>query len=477
MESNRDHTGLNQQSPAFETASEQAAAKPEGAVGGEPPAELAAAPAGDPAEELAAVEEPLKRPRILIVHASVGSGHRSAAEAIAEAFELIRDSHDPQLFGQCDIPKDCLIEVLDILDFGRTAINGDKTASMFTGATRPIYDLTWRYTLTGRLLWGGGTIWSRVMFPAFTEYIIETEPIAIVCTHITAANVAVGSRMLTGQNYPIVCVPTDYETEGMWPHKGADMFCVATESMAETLRPRKIPDRKIAITGIPTRNAFRDAYDKLSVRRTMGLPEDKTVVLVLAGAHLPRPYVNFRKTLDDVLPYLGRFKSMHFVFIAGQDALYAEHVRSQSRDLGLDNVTVLDYVDEMAALMAACDLAICKSGGLTVTECLCACVPMILLGRAYGQENVNTRMLTSTGAALHVTTKRELIESLRHISENVQSTNAMLVNGSYLRRPLAAIDIAKATMRLVDERKEGTIKPVRKRFLWFYWGKKPAHIR
>ena len=34
------------------------------------------------------------------------------------------------------------------------------------------------------------------------------------------------------------------------------------------------------------------------------------------------------------------------------------------------------------------DLAICKSGGLTVTECLCAQVPMILLGKAYGQEKV-----------------------------------------------------------------------------------------
>ena len=40
--------------------------------------------------------------------------------------------------------------------------------------------------------------------------------------------------------------------------------------------------------------------------------------------------------------------------------------------LGLENTTVLGYVDGMAALMAASDLVICKSGGLTVTECLCA---------------------------------------------------------------------------------------------------------
>ncbi|MDQ9780003.1 hypothetical protein RF400_15610, partial [Acinetobacter baumannii] len=59
------------------------------------------------------------------------------------------------------VPSGLKVEVLDILDFGRIIFDGDKTASMFTGFTRPYYDLTWRYTLTGRLLWAGGTVWAR----------------------------------------------------------------------------------------------------------------------------------------------------------------------------------------------------------------------------------------------------------------------------------------------------------------------------
>ena len=50
-------------------------------------------------------------------------------------------------------------EVIDVLDYGRIVFDGNNAASLFTGATRPIYDLTWRFTLTGRLLWGGGSIW------------------------------------------------------------------------------------------------------------------------------------------------------------------------------------------------------------------------------------------------------------------------------------------------------------------------------
>lgn len=86
-------------------------------------------------------------------------------------------------------------------------------------------------------------------------------------------------------------------------------------------------------------------------------------MLALAGAYLPRPYVHFRTALDKLLPYLHGFDdTLHFVFVAGSDADYARHLRQECDDLGLSNATVLDYVDDMAALMAASDLVICKSG-------------------------------------------------------------------------------------------------------------------
>ncbi|MEE0844715.1 MAG: glycosyltransferase [Eggerthellaceae bacterium] len=420
---------------------------------------------------LAAAETDGESPVVMVVHASVGSGHRSAANAIAQAFEMLRNDGDPA------IPSSLEVEVLDILDWGRIKFDGDKTASLFTGFTRPIYDLTWRYTFTGRLLWGGGTIWSRIMFPAFTEHVRKRKPLAIICTHITAANVAVGARMLTAQNFPIVCVPTDYETEGLWPHLHSDLFCVASESMAETLRPRKVPEERILITGIPTREDFRRTYDVAEIRTQLGLPIDKNLVLALAGAYLPRPYVHFREALDKALPYVHTFDNLHLAIVAGQDGEYASHLREEVKEMGLENVTVFGYVDQMASLMAASNLVICKSGGLTVTECLCAQVPMILLGKAYGQENINVRTLTGLGAALHVTTTRELVDTLRHISRNPESLRAMLINGSFLRKPDAARDIAHAALRLAEHPEPASDPTRRKHFLHFYWGRKPAHIR
>ena len=280
-----------------------------------------------------------EKPLVIVAHASVGSGHRSAANAIAQALKLQQEELCSKKVDTVtgDIEADNLlreaeIEVIDILDFGRVVFDGNKTASLFTGATRPIYDLTWRYTLTGRILWSGGTIWSRIMYAPFTEYVRMRKPVAIICTHITAANAAVSARMLTGLRFPIIAVPTDYETEGLWPQLSCDIFCVANEFMAETLRPRKIPEERILITGIPTREDFRRELDRDKIRETYELPQDKNIVLALAGAYLPRPYVHFRAALDKTLPYLHLFDStLHFVFVAGQDKEYARHLQTQCR--------------------------------------------------------------------------------------------------------------------------------------------------
>lgn len=404
-------------------------------------------------------------PVITIMHASVGSGHKAAANAVAQAIDRMRGTHD--------VPSDVIVEVLDVLDFGRIKFDGNKTAASFTGATRPIYDITWRYTLTGRLLWGGGSAWSRIMFPAFNDYVREKRPIALICTHITAANVAVGARMMTDVEYPIVCIPTDYEIEGFWPHKEADLFCVASEFMAETLRPRLVPEANIAITGIPVRGGFEDdAFDRESVLNQFGLPVNKKIVLVLAGASLPQPYVRFRMAIEQTLPYLRRFDDMHFVFLPGKDHEYARNLKALFSGMKLDNATVLDYVSDMASLMRASNLAILKSGGLTVTECLCARLPMLLVGKSYGQEKANTVMLTSFGASLHATTARELILTLERIQRYPEALDALLIGANALRKPNAAEDIVRATMEQTKIERNH-----QKHFLEFYWGEKPAHTR
>ncbi|MDO4442902.1 MAG: hypothetical protein Q4B69_03415, partial [Slackia sp.] len=57
---------------------------------------------------------------VFVMHASVGSGHRSAALAVAQALESMRENGDSR------VPANAEVEVLDILDFARVSIDGDK---------------------------------------------------------------------------------------------------------------------------------------------------------------------------------------------------------------------------------------------------------------------------------------------------------------------------------------------------------------
>lgn len=405
------------------------------------------------------------RPLVIALYSSVGSGHRSAASSTAEAFALLRGKHPL-------VPENADIELLDILDFGRVKFDGEKTTTLFTGPTRYIYDITWHYVLTGRLLWGGGSIWSYFMYAPFTRYVAKRKPIAIVATHIVAANAAVAARMITKQAFPVVCVPTDYGVEGLWPHRYSDLFCVADDLMQDELYPRKVKPEDIKVTGIPVRPSFDKSYDRTEVLERYGLPVDKKVVLVIAGARLRQPYVLFRQVMDEIIEDLARFDDMHFVFLTGSDEEYADQLRKQCSDCKIGNISVFNYVENIAELMNAADLAIAKSGGLTVTECLCSRLPLIIVGRSFGQEDANTTTVTRAGAARQMLTSSELLAELEGIQKDKDSLKRMIEGGAELRKPDSAARVAQATLDKVAE-----IGPIRNIFLCFYWGKKPLRTR
>ncbi len=407
---------------------------------------------------------------VLVVHASVGSGHKSAANAVASALSKIAREGDQA--ANCSVN----VKVLDILDFGRVKIDGNAYASSFTGGLRPIYDLTWRYFFTGHLVWGGGTSWSRVMFSKFTQCVRDLKPDAIVCTHITAANAAVGAKLIVGGNFPILCVPTDYEVEGLWPHKYTDVFCVANEPMAETLRARKVDERRIKITGMPASPDFRDTYDRDETLSSFSLPVEKRIALVLAGASLPRPYVNFREVLEHLIPFMHIYDNLHFAIVAGKGPDYKEKLKRLVDTHHLSNVSIFGYVEDMAMLMSAADFTICKPGGLVVTECLASDTPMILTCRAYGQEKANVKLLTAEGAARHVTTTRELFDTLELVNENEQALSGIRRNARLIRRPNASMDIARQTFKMIEEKQDGRYC-AKKHLFTLIFGHRPAHPR
>lgn len=78
---------------------------------------------------------------------------------------------------------------------------------------------------------------------------------------------------------------------------------------------------------------------------------------------------------------------------------------------------------------------------------------------------------------MHVTTPRELIQTLQHIAKHPESTQAMQVNASFLRKPDAAMDVARSALELSAPGAPAHPLARKRRFLHFYFGGKPAHTR
>ena len=394
--------------------------------------------------------------KVLIIYASTGSGHKTAAESIFTVCENVSD-----------------VKIVDLLDYGIVKFNGNRAANSYTGIAAPLHDITWRFNFTGRINWGGNSIFGSLLFRKFKSFIEEFNPDVVICTHMMAANVVAGARIKTGLSYKIVSVPTDYETEGLWPHQETDLFCVATESMIDTLLSRNVPRHKIVLTGLPVNPAFLKNYNKRTTKQKFGLPQNKKIAVIMAGASESRPYVNMRRALDHVIKYFVDMDWMHFVFCTGNDSDYKKKLEAECKKYNAKNISVLDYTEDMAQLMNASVIALCKSGGMTVAECISSRLPMLLIGRGYAQEHINTRYLTGMGAAYHADTYKEIIELLCHITSTDTVYSALKVNIEHLRHKNAAYDIVKNSLKLKVS--DDSDKP--KSLLGIYIGKKPIHRR
>ena len=340
------------------------------------------------------------QPTIAVVHASIGSGHRIAAESIAAELRVLR--------------PDARVEVLDILDFGIARISGNTATTAFTGPTAPLYGALWGSAPIGAATMAISRPLLGLLYSAFTRWIAEHQPSVIVATHALAANLAVratrGGRL--GGSAVVACA-TDFGLHGFWPRHGLARFCVADEAEAEELLRRGTQESDIRVTGIPVRAQFEEQLERGEVRTRLGLPSDHRVVLALAGATQPGPYERFKESLAVSLTLIASIPNTTVVVVTGRDDAYAADLRARVSGFGATTVRILGYVEQMAAVMAASDVAVCKPGGLVTAECVAMRLPMVLVGPASGQERANVESLVTAGAASYDADPRRMAECAR----------------------------------------------------------------
>lgn len=201
------------------------------------------------------------------------------------------------------------------------------------------------------------------------------------------------------------------------------------------------PGRTCIVTGTPVREELNHLPSQAEARKRLGLPQDKTVILVTGGSQGAR---NLNSLLIDAAK---ADPTVHYLVIAGRQ----DYDRVNGLAGGAPNISVMGFCSDMPAAYSAADGVIARAGASTLTELsiigkACFLVPFPFA--ADDHQTANARVFTEAGAAV-MCQQAELTTAIVHefVHGTIQDTVARTAMENAMRaqaKPDAAMAIARA---------------------------------
>jgi len=334
--------------------------------------------------------------KLLILTADAGFGHRSAANAVADA---ARDAYA----GQFEV------EVVNPLDDRRTPAFLRDSQADYDYFVRHMPDL-WRLNYK----FSGQPVPAVVMEQALTVLLFRVIrsvlkdflPDVVVSTHpfyMAPMNAYITLRSLA---IPYLTAVTDLtQIHRLWFNRGADMCMLPTEEAYQQARLARFPANRLEVTGIPVNPAFvNETRSKSELRAELGWAAGIPTALVVGS----RRVRNLMSVLH-VLNHSGL--PLQLVLVAGGDEdLYGQLKATEWHTIA----HVYNFVTTMPQFMRAADLVISKAGGLVVTEALACGQPLLFIDVTPGQEEGNADYVIAHGAGERAADSIQALEALYH---------------------------------------------------------------
>ena len=366
--------------------------------------------------------------RVLILHATAGSGHKRAAQALEHAFhELVPDGH---------------ARAHDTLHFSSRLFKRGYTPTYNTlvGRAPRVWGLLYKGLEHPRIHAGTSPMrhaLDRVNVRELVSFIERERPTAVVCTHFLPLEALAPRRRRGLLNCPLYCVITDFTAHPFWAIEGIDASFVATSAVREELASWGVAWESIHVSGIPIDPRFTHGpLDRAEARESFQLAPDCPTVLLMGGGNGVGPLASLAERVLD-LP-----SAPQLLVVCGKNARLRMRMRSVA-EAAPGRVRVLGFTDQVPALLSAADVIATKAGGLTCSESLAMQTPMVVFRPTPGQEEKNSLALSVAGAAIRARTFEQVSSSIDRILTHPALADSMREACRQLARPHAAFDIAR----------------------------------
>ena len=360
---------------------------------------------------------------------TAGTGHRRAAEALAEAARR----QDARVEVVC---LDLLAWVPWWLRWAYPTIYHCLVGFLPTFWAVAYYalDRPWIFRLCQ---WSRGS-WNHALTGRLTRWARQWQPDVVIATHFFPAEVF-GSERQTGHLAArVIVVITDLFPHRLWLASGADAFVVGSDKTRQLCLVRGIDEPRLHVLGIPIGGRFRASYDRSALARQWQLEPGRRTVLIVSGGMGLGPVARLVHRLADAEH--ARPGLLQLLVVCGENARLAGRLRARYAASAMP-VRVFEFVETMHELMAASDLLVTKAGGLTVMEALAVGLPMVLCGVIPGQERFNADYLVEHGAAVLTPVVEDAVAETLRLAAQPQALEAMRARALALARPRAAEDI------------------------------------
>ncbi len=228
----------------------------------------------------------------------------------------------------------------------------------------------------------------------------------------------------------------------------AKMICVAYDGME-----RFFPHEKLKLTGNPVRGTLLSRRTtRQEALQAMGLDASKHCILIVGGS------LGARSMNESVLSNLDAIKAhpdIHFIWQTGK--IYHDEMLARVSEAGKpSNLTVTDFVSNMAQALSAADLVVSRAGAGSISEFALLGKAVILVPSPNVSEDHQTKnamALVNKNAAIHVAdveAKELLIPTAIDTVKDADKLARLSSNIQEMARPNAAQQIAKEVLMLAD---------------------------
>ena len=200
-----------------------------------------------------------------------------------------------------------------------------------------------------------------------------------------------------------------------------------------------IPAGTVHVTGIPVMPVFGQPISRAECAAELGLDPARPTIALMAGS---AGVTGIDNLVDRLLPIDER---LQVIALAGRnESLLASLRRRAERFPG--RLVASGFTTTIERLMAASDVVVTKSGGLTTSECLAMGLPMIVVSPIPGQEERNALFLLEHGAALQADDASALAFRISRLIREPKTLAALRRNARSLGKPDAGRHVIETVL-------------------------------